>query len=118
MVRRTITSDSTSQSHGEIETIGDEAWCSRQEERTTSFRVQYRQGKLVLNLDYDMKDTGNLVGSSHTLLFGPCSQIIFMSFLAATMRPACSSRQAAAIQPGAGSGFSSTYQSEAVRQQG
>jgi hypothetical protein len=38
-----------------------------------------------------------------------------MSFLAATMRPACSSRQAKAIQPGACLGFDFTRESKSIR---
>lgn len=38
-----------------------------------------------------------------------------MSFLAATIRPACSSRHAAAIQPGACLGFDLTSESNSMR---
>ncbi len=50
--------------------------------------------------------TCNLAASSHTSsLFGQFSQPCFMSFRAATILPACSSKRAAAIHPGSCFGF-------------
>src|SRR5882762_3931093 len=60
--------------------------------------------------------TCNLAASSQTSsLFGHCSHPALMSLRAATIRPACSSRQAAAIHPGPCFGFDFTNESKSMR---
>jgi len=60
--------------------------------------------------------TCNLAASSQTSsLFGHCSQPCLISLRAATIRPACSSRAAAAIHPGACFGFDLMSESNSMR---
>ena len=60
--------------------------------------------------------TCNRAASSHTSsLLGHCSHPAFIILRAATIRPACSSRQAAAIQPGECLGFDLTRESKSIR---
>lgn len=60
--------------------------------------------------------TCNRAASNQTSsLFGQFSQPAFMILRAATIRPACSSRQAAAIHPGACFGFDLTRESKSMR---
>ena len=60
--------------------------------------------------------TCSRAASSHTSsLFGQCSQPALISFLAATILPACSSKQAAAIHPGECFGFDLTRESKSIR---
>jgi hypothetical protein len=60
--------------------------------------------------------TCNLAASNQTSsLFGHCSQPCFIIFLAATILPACSSKQAAAIHPGACFGLDLTKESNNIR---
>ena len=60
--------------------------------------------------------TCNLAASSQTSsLFGHCSQPCLISLRAATIRPACSSRAAAAIHPGACFGLDLIRESNSIR---
>ena len=60
--------------------------------------------------------TCNLAASSQTSsLFGHCSQPCLIIFRAATILPACSSKQAAAIHPGACFGLDLTNESKSIR---
>ena len=62
------------------------------------------------------KLTCSLAASNQTSsLFGHCSHPALMIFLAATILPACSSKQAAAIHPGECFGFDLTSESKSIR---
>jgi hypothetical protein len=73
---------------------------------------------VTLNETADKKDrilTCNLAASNQTSsLLGHWSQPALINFLAVTIRPACSSKQAAAIHPGACFGFDFTRESKSI----